>query len=305
MEFRAFNYNDLIPVVSLLEANFEFDTMTPDLLKEKIYDDPAYDPETILVATEKNIIIGFMLGVMREIRGETIGYIKLMAVNSAVRRRGIARRMYQQIEDHFRKKQADKIRIYDVPFNYFMPGIDPRYTPALCFAMRMGFERFADTSNLSVELQTRDWSTGQEEERLKMKDERIAVRRAGEADKAALMAFIDAEFPLWRAEVETSFRSKPVAVHIALLDGAIKAFSGHNGNNIGTGWFGPMGTHPDLRGKGIGGILLKRCLGDMKNWGLEYGIIPWVGPIDFYAHYANAVVERVFWRYEKRLKMKD
>jgi GNAT superfamily N-acetyltransferase len=35
------------------------------------------------------------------------------------------------------------------------------------------------------------------------------------------------------------------------------------------GWFGPMGTHPDLRGLGIGSILLKRCLKDMKRNGLS------------------------------------
>jgi len=66
------------------------------------------------------------------------------------------------------------------------------------------------------------------------------------------------------------------------------------------GW-NAAGTHPDLRGKGIGGILLKRCLQDMKDWELETSIIPWVGPIRFYSYYANAVVNRVFWRYEKKL----
>jgi len=305
MEIRIFGDNDLERVAALLDNNFEYDSMSTSLLQEKIYDDPEYDPATILVAVENNTIIGFMQGVMRQIRGEIIGYIKLMAVDARRRREGIARAMYRRLEAHFREKDADKVRFYDVPFNYFMPGIDPRYTAALCFAMRMGFERFADTSNLLVELQTQDWSTRNEEEGLKIKDKRIEIKRAGENDKQILLDFIDTEFPLWRAEVTASFRSEPVAVHIALHDGKVKAFSGHNGNNIGTGWFGPMGTHPDLRGKGIGGILLKRCLADMKNWGLEYGIIPWVGPIDFYAHYANAYVDRVFWRYEKRLKMKE
>ena len=305
MEIRIFGDNDLERVAALLDNNFEYDSMSTSLLQEKIYDDPEYDPATILVAVENKTIIGFMQGVMRQIRGEIIGYIKLMAVDARRRREGIARAMYRRLEAHFREKDADKVRFYDVPFNYFMPGIDPRYTAALCFAMRMGFERFADTSNLLVELQTQDWSTRNEEEGLKIKDKRIEIKRAGENDKQILLDFIDTEFPLWRAEVTASFRSEPVAVHIALHDGKVKAFSGHNGNNIGTGWFGPMGTHPDLRGKGIGGILLKRCLADMKNWGLEYGIIPWVGPIDFYAHYANAYVDRVFWRYEKRLKMKE
>ena len=77
--------------------------------------------------------------------------------------------------------------------------------------------------------------------------------------------------------------------------------SDHNTNNFGTGWFGPMGTHPDLRGMGIGEILLKRCLQDMKEEGLEYSTIPWVAPIAFYSHYCYAMIERVFWRFEKSL----
>jgi mycothiol synthase len=301
MNIRQFKDDDLGRVVRLLDENCAYDSMTAPVLKEKIFDDPEYDPASVLVSEENGAIIGFMQGVMRLIRGETIGYIKLMAVSEAMRRRGIAREMYVQLENHFREKKAEKVRIYDVPFNYFMPGIDPRYTPAVCFALRLGFVRFADTSNLRVALQTQDWSTKKEEERLKIKDKRIEIKRVGEEDREGLMELIDAEFPLWRAEVTASFKSSPVAVHIALLDGKVKAFSGHNGNNVGTGWFGPMGTHPDLRGKGIGGILYKRCLADMQAWGLEYGIIPWVGPIDFYAHYSNAVVERVFWRYEKML----
>ena len=99
-----------------------------------------------------------------------------------------------------------------------------------------------------------------------------------------------------------SFNSDPIAIHVALVAGEVQAFSGHNGNNIGMGWFGPMGTDPSLRGKGIGEVLLKRCLQDMKDWGLKTSIIPWVGPIGFYAHFANAVISRVFWRFEKRLK---
>jgi mycothiol synthase len=91
----------------------------------------------------------------------------------------------------------------------------------------------------------------------------------------------------------------PVSVHVAVVDGIVKAFSAHSANNTGTGWFGPMGTHPDLRGKGVGSILLKRCLEDLKHAGHSQAIIPWVGPIAFYSHFCGAVVDRVFWRYEK------
>ena len=299
MEIRVYENKDFKPLVTLLKKYHDLDHFTADLVNEKVYEDPQYDPGLMYVCEENKKMIGFMQGVEREIRGEKLGYIKLMVVDKSHRRRGMAREMYLRLEKSFKEKGIQKVRIYDVPFNYLMPGIDPRYTPALCFAQRLGFSRFADTSNLTVEVQNQDWSTREQEEKLKQFN--IEVRRVGDDDRSNLLKFIDAEFPLWHAEVENSFRSIPTAVHIALLNGEIKAFSGHNGNNYGTGWFGPMGTHPDLRGKGIGGILLKRCLQDIKDWGLKYAIIPWVGPIDFYSHYANAVLDRVFWRYEKVL----
>ena len=99
-----------------------------------------------------------------------------------------------------------------------------------------------------------------------------------------------------------SFNQNPIAVHIALQNNHIIAFSGYHGNNIGSGWFGPMGTTSAARGKGIGGILLKRCLKDLRNLGYKKSIIPWVGPIGFYFKEVGAEVERVFWNYRKEIE---
>ena len=62
-----------------------------------------------------------------------------------------------------------------------------------------------------------------------------------------------------------------------------------------------MGTSIKSRGKGVGAVLLKRCLQDLKNLGFKKAVIPWVGPIPFYSKFANAHVSRVFWRYEKHM----
>ncbi len=296
---RKFNESDIPAMLSLSNRHMEFDQLTEVLLREKILEDPTYDPDLVFLYEVDDEPVGYIAGVTREIRGEKIGYVKLMVVAQPYRRQGYGRELYQALEEALKKRGMQKIRVYDVPFNYFMPGIDPRYTPALAFFETMGFKRFADTSNMTVDLQGQSFDTQEEEN--KLLNEGIEIRRATYEDREALLKFIDEEFPLWRHEVLNAYHSLPIAIHIAILDGTIKAFSAHNGNNFGTGWFGPMGTHPDLRGKGIGGILLKRCLQDMKDWGLEKSIIPWVGPIRFYSYYVNAVVERVFWRYEKML----
>jgi GNAT superfamily N-acetyltransferase len=67
------------------------------------------------------------------------------------------------------------------------------------------------------------------------------------------------------------------------------------------GWFGPMGTLESERGRGIGSVLLKRSLADMKTAGLVTARIGWVGPVRFYARSVGARVERVYWLYRKTL----
>ena len=297
---RNYKDEDLDAVLELLKKSLIHDEITSDLLKEKLHGDPHFDRDMVLVAEEGGQITGFMQGVTRDIRGERIGYLKLMAVDPDNRKKGIARKMYGMMEDLLRKRGVKKVRIFDVPLNYFQPGIDPRYTEALCFAWRMGFERFDDTSNLIVDLGRSDWETSDKEE--KLAQEGIHIRRATEEDRVELLRFIEDEFALWRHEVSMSFQRDPIAVHIAEVNDTIRGFSAYNGNNVGTGWFGPMGTSGSLRGKGIGEVLLKRCLCDLKDEGNKKAIIPWVGPIAFYAHHAGARVDRVFWRFEKPLR---
>jgi GNAT superfamily N-acetyltransferase len=304
MKYQISKYNpvDVSELTTFLNNHWEYDTITEELLNEKLEGDPYWMPEATFVCRDGDRMIGFMQGVLRDIRGTRYAYIKLMAVDKNYRRQGIASALYKRLEKVFVASRADVVRIYDVPLNYWMPGIDPKYTPALCWAMRKGFERFSDTSNLLVDL-NQNWDTSAREEAFKK--DHIEVRRAKPEEKQVVLDFIMDDWSLWNNEVEMAFKDQPPSIHIALINGKVKAFSAHNANNKGTGWFGPMGTHADLRGKGMGAVLLKRCLNDMKNEGLKQAIIPWVGPIDFYSWHANAVVHRVFWRFEKKLSKKN
>jgi hypothetical protein len=62
-----------------------------------------------------------------------------------------------------------------------------------------------------------------------------------------------------------------------------------------------MGTEEHVRGKGIGSILLRRCLVDWQRAGRKYGEIAWVGPLYFYVTAVDARVSRVMWQMRKRL----
>lgn len=296
---RTYRKGDLALLVEFLNRNHELDKFSEVLLQEKLEGDPHWDDQKALICHDDTKILGFMQGVTRDIKGTRFGYIKLMAVENGFRRQGIARAMFQLLESIFRKEGVEVLRIYDVPLNYFMPGIDPRYTEAVCFAMRMDFQRFGDSLNMTVDLSISDWETDEEEKSLQSAG--IEIERPSLSELQEVLDFVKGEWELWQNEVSTAFADDPPSIHIAKLDGKVKAFSAHNANNKGTGWFGPMGTHADLRGKGIGSILLKKCLKDMKALGYKSATIPWVDPIAFYAHYVNARIDRVFWRFEKKL----
>ncbi len=299
MEIVEFDEKNIPSILELCNKHMEYDTLAEELLREKIFYDPAYPKKLSinLISKEKPKISGFLSGVIRDTEEGKIGYIKLIVVHTKHRRRGIGTLLYQEAEKFFLNQGAREIRVYDVPFNYFMPGIDPRYTPAISFFETLGFKRFSDTANMTVNLKTVDFNTKTMEE--KLKEDGIVISRATPEEKREILDFIGKNFPHWVFEVNNAFSFSPITLHIARYKGSIKAFAAHNCNNFNTGWFGPMGSHISVRGRGIGNVLLKRCLNDMKKAGLTQATIPWVGPIRFYSYHVNAVVTRVFWRYRK------
>ncbi|NND72252.1 MAG: GNAT family N-acetyltransferase, partial [Rhodothermales bacterium] len=195
-------------------------------------------------------------------------------------------------EDGFLNRSVRKIRLGEAAPNYLTPGLDPRYTHAMVFFERRGYKRFGETWNLCVDLEelTDDppWL-----------DPDIIVRRATKSDRPKIMRLLEKNWSAWKPEIGRTFENEPVSLHIALHSDNVVAFSAFDANNFGTGWFGPMGTDPEYRGRGLGALLLKRCLYDVKAQGHSTATIPWVGPIGFYCKHVNATVDRVFYRYEK------
>jgi GNAT superfamily N-acetyltransferase len=299
IEIRELTAAGLPALKDFWNQNVIYDQLTIPLLQEKIFDDPDYCPKMTLIALDHSQIVSFMQGVTRPKGEKRRGWLKLFATAKNYRRQGLATQLFKRIEAEMIQQGTDAISILDSNPNYLTPGLDPFYTEAVAFVERHGFKRFADTSNLKAELTNQNFdTTAGEADALKRG---ISIRRATKTDLPVVIAFLEKYFAAWVYEVSNSFKSDPIALHLAFLGNELVAFSGHNGNNFNTGWFGPMGTDPTKRGLGIGGILLKRCLQDDQNAGFAFSIIPWVGPIPFYMHYADAHVYRVFWRYEKKL----
>jgi len=301
MKIINFSEEYLKKTAKLCRQNLVYDVMPDHLLREKTFGDPDYREDLTLLAVDddEKEVAGFIQGVIRNRKDGRYGYVKLLCVSKDNRRNNIAQQLYDILEDKFRDEEVKVIRVGESYPNYLMPGVDPYYTEAICFFERNSFEKFNDTANLVVELTQQEFDTKDAENHLHI--ENIFVKRAEQKDKEKVLDWLQNAFEGWIPEVTEAFNCDPIPLFISGKAGSVWAFSAYEVNNKGTGWFGPMGTDIATRGKGIGAVLLKRCLKAMKEEGFTKAIIPWVGPIPFYMHYANAKVNRIFWRYEKKL----
>lgn len=297
MDILQIGEADLHLLSEFLKRNLIYEDITEELAKEKIFDDPDFDPEKALKAIINSEIVGFMQGVVREFKSRRTGFIKLFVTDEKWRRQGIASALLKVIEEKLWSENIEEIRILDSSPNYLQPGLDPRYTEAYVFITRKGYEKFDEDVNMEVDLEGQDFSTDREKEDLLSQG--IEIKRASPEDRQSVFSFIDENFATSRKEVEVSFRNRPISTHIGLKDGRVIAFATYDANNLNTGWFGPMGTLKECRGMGIGRILLKRCLEDIRLQDHKIATIAWVGPIAFYNDTVGANVTRVFWRFKK------
>jgi mycothiol synthase len=268
-----------------------------------------------LVAVADSEITGLCHGSLGRRRDDgRDGYVDLLAVAPHARLRGTGRQLLATAEDRLAALGATGIVLGGNPPVHLWPGVDARYTAMTCLAERAGYRRLAEAVDMAVDLDSAELDTGPDERRLTAAG--VAVRQASHAESSAIVAWLrDGPWgrSTWPDEAAAALAHDPAGCHVASRDepgqpgraGAGDAagylgFACHGA--VRHGWFGPMGTLDAARRSGIGSVLLKRCLADMRAAGLRTARIGWVGPVRFYAAAVGARVERVYWRYRKELR---
>ena len=282
---------DIDALFQCWNASAHFDPLPLNVFHEKLEDD-GYRDGFGWVEEEEGAVCGFVVGVVRTVDRISVGYVKLLAVHPERRRQGSGSALLAKLLDAFALEGVNRIRIAESAPNYLTPGLDVRYTPALHLFEKHGFKTIGEAYNMEASLPGEGYPTDQ--------ILGLTIRRAQEADGPEVEQFVAIEWKAWVPEVHCSLGRDPVAVHLALNGEEIVAFSAYEGNNAGLGTFGPMGTAPEYRGRGIGENLLKWCLTDLVHLGYERVTIPWVAPIGFYTKTVHATISRVFTRMEKQ-----
>ncbi|MEU4577343.1 MULTISPECIES: GNAT family N-acetyltransferase [Nonomuraea] len=223
-------------------------------------------------------------------RDPGVGHIDLLAVHPDRQGEGRGRALARAAEDWLRGQGARRAVFAGNPPCYAWPGIDVRYTAAACLAESLGYEQARVAWNMTADLSA-DLSTGDDVRRLA--GQGVSVHATG-ADRERVVAFAREHWnENWAWEVANA-----AGVHHAERDGRVLGFAAWGAR---PSWFGPMGTAPEARGLGVGGVLLRRCLADQRAAGQRTAQIGWVGPLRFYSRAVGARAERVFWLYGREL----
>ncbi|MGW5556384.1 GNAT family N-acetyltransferase [Micromonospora sp. NPDC003944] len=231
-----------------------------------------------------------------------VGHVDLVAVLPDQRRRGVGRALLSRAERVLAERGATEVLLAGNPPYYAWPGIDVRYTPAICAALALGYQQDRTAWNMTADL-SYDGSPAlrsTEAAERRLADQGVTVRRAEPTDLPALTAFARSAFGgTWDGELAGSVGRPDAGCHLAERDGELLGFAAYGSSR--PSWFGPMGTAPAAEGSGIGGVLLRRCLRDQRTAGLDRAQIGWVGPVPFYSGSAGAWIERVFFLYRRTL----
>ena len=283
---------------------------SPAVLKDRILDDPDFDPDLNPTVWQGQRLVGLACGAPPSEELQTAGGVKLFAVASDMRRQGIATRLFDHIEDRLIGLGAAESLAVIAGNNRFMQGLDLRYTEALCFLEARGYERTGDGMDMDVDLRNTPLDTSATEAELK-RVHGLRVRRVTTEDHDRAWEYVAREFeypsalataPIgrrWAYLATSGLKLDPSTLWMSERDGE---FCGFAVTDVAApGRLGPMGVSPEVRKLGVGTVLLKRALVDLRARGLDVGVIYGAGPYAFYARTVNATINAVFWRLRKPL----
>jgi GNAT superfamily N-acetyltransferase len=236
-------------------------------------------------------------------------WLRLLAVVPEHRGRGIGSGLLQASLKQI-KTGSQQARTMDQPGNYLSPGIDKRNDQTIAWLQKRGFSTSGEACNLVISLTKNELVSEQHYLRRKSaaQDAGYRIQRLEAQQVSSSAALITANFSVgWVFEIRLAAQCSPPAVHVAVhqASGEVVAFAAHDGNNQGTGSFGPAGTLEPHRGQGLGAALLLACLLDIQAAGLAHAEVAWIGPRDFYDKIAGIESERHFTIMTKDLTHED
>ena len=308
MPIRPIRPDHLPRLLPLVKPGFEELELDADYLNANVFEDPDFDQELCMGAFEDDELVAMAMAVPRRVTdgstAETVGHLKILQARDGPRPAELLETLLERAEVSLRRHGAMRVQTGGAAPVYLLPGLPRRRRSTRGTLERAGYRIVKPRRSMTVELTRADLDTGDTERRLR--GDGIVFRRGEEYDRSEVPGRVRSVFSdnfaheVERALDDASRGSVHLALHGAGESCRLAGFS------VARLWaanaFGPLGTVPEFEGRGVGAVLLKRALSDLHADGIVTGVIPWVGPEEFYQRAVNAETTLDYDVLEKRLE---
>lgn len=281
---RGYRHDDEAELLAVWNAALPYDPIDVQTFRRRVLLDPNFDREWLVVAETEGGPAGFCLCLRRRVPvgSEGLepkrGWITALGVAPEHRGRGVGTALLGRALELFRSADRQEVLIAPYVPNYFVPGVDEvHYAEGLAFLRRRGFEVVSRPLSMDANVVLFDYAPYQTREEA-LRREGIEVRALQGHEVPLLIAFLEAHTPPdWLREARELLTDSTRG--LACLEQITVAVCGTR-EVVGYCQFrsehlGPFGVREDLRGQGIGTVLLARCLQTMRQQGLHNAWVLW------------------------------
>lgn len=281
INIRQYQVNDLDEVIKLWNRSLKRDYISPTLFQHKVLADSNFNPQGCLIAEDQEKIIGFMLGIIRQMPLENIGlqkdlgWITVFFVDENYRRQGIGQKLLNGVLNYFHQQQKKKIYVANYVPNYFFPGVDLEiYQEAYQFLLKNGFVDKQRVLGMGNELQDMVMPLSASQKVLDLQEKGLYIQDFEKKYTYSLLNFLRTEFPGDWAEtiVQKIKADREDEIVLAVKDEQVLGYCQFTGAH-----FGPFGVSERLRGEGLGSLLFWRVVEKMKARGHHFIWLAWTG----------------------------
>jgi len=291
ISIESFSPADVNQLLNLWNRMLPLDAITIDTLESRVLLDDNFDPETFLVAKERDKIAGFVVGTYasrvplgdHDPHGDR-SWITAFAVGEDYQRNGVGTKMFNHLLEKFKSLGKKECYIATYAPGYFVPGVDiHEYGNAILFLRKLQFEEVYRPLSMDTELPLFKISSKVEEKERELAASGIAIRPFTRSDLIAYLNFLEANMPADWVRVARSnlrditrgiFHLDQIFVAVYENTQEIVGYCQYEGSH-----FGPFGVAEKHQGKGIGTVLLARTLERMRAKGYHNAYVLWTDDV--------------------------
>ncbi|MFJ9865667.1 GNAT family N-acetyltransferase [Streptomyces sp. NPDC101165] len=285
---RGFRTGDGPQLVEAWRRSAPADPITPDRFRSLVLLDANFDPEGLRVAVDGDRVVGAAYAVRRltPMSGTDLepeqGWIPFFYVDPADRGRGLGRRLLTDALDWLHGHGRTRVDFSSYTPNYILPGLDVEaYPEAATLLESLGFRTLYEAAAMDRSLVgyrlPEDVACRADE--LTARGHRFAT--PSDDDLVELISLAGNHFnPDWaRAIRECPAAGTPLDRIVVARDpaGRLVGWAMHGAYESVDERFGPFGVLEEMRGTGLGKVLLHLVLERMRARGAHSAWFLWTG----------------------------